>query len=58
MGGIVRDHRQTAETVKTHGHASCVARNDPRYGSRRRHRHAHARYQTRHSALPGWSLWS
>ena len=32
--------------------ASCVARNDPRYGSRRRRRHARCRNQTRHSTLP------
>jgi hypothetical protein len=33
-------------------HASRVARNDPRYGSRRRRRHARRRYQTRYSSLP------
>jgi hypothetical protein len=32
-------------------HASCT-RNDPRYSTRRRRRHARGRYQTRHSTLP------
>ena len=32
--------------------ASCVVRNDPSYGSRRRRRHARGHYHTRHSTLP------